>query len=122
MVPLIQSFGFKNGAPRDADMMFDVRFLPNPYWEPELRGLSGRDQAVANYLEASDEVEAMLQDTAAFLLRWIPCFERENRAYLTVAVGCTGGRHRSVFVVERLALRLREQYPALLVRHRDLAP
>lgn len=119
---LLQSFGFKNGAPRDADMVFDVRFLPNPYWEPELRGLSGRDAAIVRYLEASDEVTGMSEDMSAFLLRWIPCFEREHRAYLTVAVGCTGGRHRSVYMVERLAERLREEYQSLLVRHRDLEP
>lgn len=117
---LLQSFGFKNGAPRDADMVFDVRCLPNPYWEPELRGLSGRDEAVVRFLQSSEQARAICDDLSDFLGRWIPCFERENRAYLTVAIGCTGGRHRSVFVVERLAERLRGRHPGLMVRHREL--
>jgi len=117
---LLQSFGFKRGAPRDADMVFDVRCLPTPYWEPGLRALSGRDPPVVRFLEASPQVRDMCADLGAYLARWLPCFQRENRAYLTVAVGCTGGRHRSVYLVEHLAQALREDYPRLLVRHREL--
>ncbi len=117
---LLQSFGFKHGSPRDADMVFDVRCLPNPYWEPDLRGRTGRDEAVVKYLEASALVRDMCQDLHAFLARWIPCFEQENRAYLTVAIGCTGGRHRSVYMVDYLARLLAADYPGLLVRHREL--
>lgn len=117
---LLQSFGFKYGAPRDADMMFDVRCLPNPYWEAGLRGLSGRDQAVVNYLELSPEVQAMSDDLQGFLERWIPRFARENRAYLSVAIGCTGGHHRSVYIIEHLARYFSASYPGLIVRHREL--
>ncbi len=120
MSVLLQSFGFKHGSPRDADMVFDVRCLPNPYWEPELRGLSGRDPAVKCFLEASPLVTRMVDDLSAFLGHWLPCFARENRAYLSVALGCTGGRHRSVYLVERLAARFVPQYPGLIVRHREL--
>lgn len=118
---LLQSFAFKHGSPRDADMVFDVRCLPNPYWERELRGQSGRDDAVVAFLAASPLVRDMCEDLHAYLARWIPRFEQENRAYLTVAVGCTGGRHRSVYVVDYLARALRETYPDLMVRHRELA-
>ena len=118
---LLQSFGFKHGTPRDTDMLFDVRCLPNPYWDPNLRGLTGRDATVQAYLGKSDEVTAMCDSLATFLERWVPRFEEENRVYLSVSVGCTGGRHRSVYVVEALAERLRARYPLLLVRHRDLA-
>lgn len=117
---LLQSFGYKHGTPRDADMVFDVRCLPNPYWEPELRGLSGRDPAVARFLEHSPLVRQMLEDLTRFLGAWIPCFDRENRAYLSVAIGCTGGRHRSVYLVECLAARFAPDYPGLIVRHREL--
>jgi UPF0042 nucleotide-binding protein len=117
---LLQSFGFKHGAPRDADMVFDVRCLPNPYWVPELRGLSGRDGAVIDFLVASALVRQMDQQLGDFLAAWLPCFERENRAYLSVAIGCTGGRHRSVYLVERLARRFAGDFPGLIVRHREL--
>jgi UPF0042 nucleotide-binding protein len=116
----LQSFGFKHGAPRDADMVFDVRCLPNPYWETELRGLSGRDAAVVEFLSQSDEVCAMSDDLRTFLARWIPNFARENRAYLSIAIGCTGGHHRSVYIVEDLAQHLVASYPELIVRHREL--
>ena len=113
------SFGFKHGCPSEADMVLDVRFLPNPYFVETLSGLSGLDRAVAVYvLDTEDARELMtkLQDLLAFLL---PRFEREGKAYLTVAVGCTGGRHRSVAVVQELARRLAGRWP-LTVRHRDL--
>lgn len=117
---LVESFGFKHGSPRDADMVFDVRCLPNPFWKPDLRGLTGRDAAVVSFLAESGLVQDMCQDLHGYLARWIPRFEQENRAYLTVAVGCTGGRHRSVYVVDYLARHLREAYPRLMVRHREL--
>lgn len=116
----LQSFGFKYGAPRDTDMLFDVRCLPNPYWESGLRGLSGRDQAVVDFLQQSPEVQAMNADLQGLLDRWIPCFARENRAYLSIAIGCTGGHHRSVYVVDHLARHFSAAYPRLIVRHREL--
>jgi UPF0042 nucleotide-binding protein len=117
---LLQSFGFKHGAPRDADMVYDMRCLPNPYWEPALRGLTGRDRAVEEFLESSPLVRSMREDLAGFLDRWLPQFRQEKRAYLSVAIGCTGGRHRSVYMVEWLAGRLRQTYPNVIVRHQEL--
>lgn len=117
---MFQSFGYKHGIPLDADMVFDVRCLPNPHYVPELRPLTGKDAAVRAYIEASPEAMRMLADIRRFVESWLPCFIRDNRAYLTVAVGCTGGQHRSVYFVETLgqAFRGREQ---VLVRHRELA-
>lgn len=117
----LQSFGFKHGAPRDADFVFDARVLPNPHWEPALRDFSGLDTPVADFLAASARARELIQDLDAFLDRWVAAFEAENRSYLTVAVGCTGGRHRSVYVVERLAEGLRRRGRQTLVKHRDLA-
>lgn len=117
---LLQSFGFKNGVPEAVDFVFDVRCLPNPHWQEELRTASGRDPEVAAFLEKSPETGKMLRDIGDFLSAWLPAFARENRAYITVAVGCTGGRHRSVYLVEKLAERLREDYPQTLVRHAEL--
>jgi len=116
----LQSFGFKHGAPRDADMLFDVRCLPNPYWQAELRGLTGLDKEVGVYLRSQPEVLEMMNSLEQFLAPWIPRFERENRAYLSIAIGCTGGRHRSVFLVEALAARFCNEFPGLIVRHREL--
>ena len=118
---LLQSFGFKNGVPADSDFVFDVRCLPNPHWEEALKPLSGRDQPVVDYLESYDEVTEMFSSIYGFLETWIPRFEMENRSYMTVSVGCTGGRHRSVYLVERLAGELSKQRSKLSVRHRDLA-
>jgi UPF0042 nucleotide-binding protein len=117
---LFQSFGFKHGIPLDADLVFDVRCLPNPHYVPELRPLTGRDQAVAAYIEASPDAMAMLADISGFVENWLPCFIRDHRAYLTVAIGCTGGQHRSVYFAETLAANFgrREQ---VLVRHRELS-
>lgn len=115
------SFGYKHGIPLDADFVFDVRALPNPYWEPELRQLNGRDERVAAFLNAQPAVEKMLKSLKSFLSQWIPAFEKDNRAYLTVAVGCTGGNHRSVYVVERLAEVFRGESGGVLVRHRDMS-
>ena len=103
---LLESFGFKHGLPADADFVFDVRCLPNPYWEPELRPLTGRDRLVREFLEKEPQVQAMVDDITAFLQRWIPRYRETQRAYLTVAIGCTGGQHRSVHVAEAVAERL----------------
>lgn len=115
-----QSFGYKNGLPSDADIVFDVRCLPNPYWVSSLRGLSGRDAAVAEWLAGQSGVNDMLESIASYLHRWIPDFLRSNRSYLTVAVGCTGGQHRSVYLVERLAERFRDASENVMVRHTSL--
>ncbi|MEW6254212.1 MAG: RNase adapter RapZ, partial [Planctomycetota bacterium] len=117
---LFQSFGFKHGIPLDADLVFDVRCLPNPHYVAELRPLTGRDQPVKDYLEASPNAMAMLADIRAYVENWLPCFIQDHRSYLTVAIGCTGGQHRSVYFAETLAaaFRAREQ---VLVRHRELA-
>ena len=117
----IESFGFKHGVPADADFVFDARCLPNPHWEPELRPLTGRDAAVADYLARQREVTDYLEDAAVFLRRWIPCFQRENRSYLTVAIGCTGGQHRSVYLAERLADELGGLGGEITVHHRELS-
>ena len=117
---LFQSFGFKLGLPADADMVFDVRCLPNPYWEPTLRSLTGQDPAVAAFLESHAEVDEMFATLRGFLERWIPAYEASNRSYLTVAVGCTGGHHRSVYLVERLARHFRPLRDQVLTRHREL--
>lgn len=113
------SFGFKHGLPADADFVFDVRCLPNPHWEPRLRDLSGRDPPVIEFLEAAPLVHDMTAQLRAFLDSWLPRFEADQRSYLTVAVGCTGGHHRSVYIVERLASHLSSQGRHVLVTHRD---
>jgi len=118
---LFQSFGFKQGVPRDADFVYDARCLPNPHWEPELRPLSGRDEPVARYLGEYPDVQRYKEDIVCFLEQWIPCFEREGRSYLTVAIGCTGGQHRSVYLVEQLASHFRTCGRRIQTRHRDLA-
>src|SRR5690606_25867204 len=118
---LFQSFGFKEGIPLDADLVFDVRCLPNPFYDPKLRPLCGMDREVCDFLEAIPDVASMLQDIGDFVERWLPHFLRDNRAYLTVAIGCTGGQHRSVYMVERLAERFQGQAP-IVVRHRQLPP
>lgn len=117
---LIQSFGFKYGIPQDADMVFDARCLPNPYWVPELRELTGLDENVVHYLEAEPVAAEMVASIKVFLETWIPRFESEDRSYLTVAIGCTGGRHRSVFVAEVLAEHFKNERDAVLVRHREI--
>ena len=117
---LFQSFGFKHGIPLDADLVFDVRCLPNPHYVPDLRPLTGRDPAVQAYIEASPDAMAMLAEISAFVENWLPCFIRDHRAYLTVAIGCTGGQHRSVYFAETLAAAFRER-EQVLVRHRELS-
>ncbi len=117
---LFESFGFKHGIPLDADLVFDVRCLPNPHYVAELRPLTGCDQAVVQYLEASPDAMALLTDIRGFVENWLPCFIRDHRAYLTVAIGCTGGQHRSVYFAETLATAFRER-EQVLVRHRELS-
>jgi len=116
---VFESFAFKHGVPLDADYVFDVRVLPNPHYVRELRPLTGRDEPVAQYLRAQPEVNEMLAQIEAFLVRWLPAFEHDQRSYLTVAIGCTGGQHRSVYFVETLARHFRER-AATLIRHREL--
>ncbi len=115
-----QSFGFKHGVPLDADFVFDARALPNPYWRPELRGQTGKDQDVISFLQEQPLVNELFQDIAQFLERWIPRFEAEGRTYLTVAIGCTGGQHRSVYLVESLVNLFKNTYLKVIVRHREL--
>ncbi|HEX4985636.1 MAG TPA: RNase adapter RapZ [Burkholderiales bacterium] len=117
---LFQSFGFKHGIPLDADMVFDVRCLPNPHYDPQLRPLTGHDAPVIAFLESNDSVRAMLGDIRDYVEKWLPCFVSDNRAYLTIAIGCTGGRHRSVYFAETLAAHFRDGWK-VLVRHRELA-
>jgi UPF0042 nucleotide-binding protein len=117
---LFESFGFKNGVPLDADLVFDVRCLPNPHYDPELRPLSGRDQAVIEFLEQAPRVQKMCDDISRFIVDWLPDFIADNRSYLTVAIGCTGGQHRSVYLAEKLAKRFNTQQK-VLVRHRELS-
>ena len=117
---LIESFGFKNGIPADADFVFDLRCLPNPYWKLELRGLTGQDKEVTDFLDAQPKFLAMFDDIRGFLERWIPEYQSINRGYLTIAVGCTGGQHRSVYMVEKLASDLKQQHDPVLARHNDL--
>ena len=122
MAVLFESFGFKSGIPLDADLVFDLRSLPNPHWFPELRHLTGRDAPVAEFLAASAEVDEMLADIGSFLARWLPRYAASNRSYTTVAIGCTGGRHRSVYAAERLLERFAPQFPGARLRHRELGP
>jgi UPF0042 nucleotide-binding protein len=116
---LFQSFGYKHGVPLDADLVFDVRCLPNPHYEPLLAPKSGKDTAVIEYLEGQPEVERMYDDIHRFVSNWLPEYARDNRNYLTVAIGCTGGQHRSVYLVERLARAFTDDYQ-VLTRHREL--
>jgi len=117
---LFQSFGFKYGIPLDADFVFDARSLPNPYWVAELRGHNGKDQPVIDFLQRESIVQEFLQDISQFIERWAPRFESDNRSYLTIAIGCTGGQHRSVFLVEALGRYFRNKIPNVIVRHREL--
>ncbi|WP_459616742.1 RNase adapter RapZ [Bordetella sp. 2513F-2] len=117
LVLTFESFAYKRGVPNSADLVFDVRCLPNPYYDRTLRPLTGRDQPVADWLAGFDAVGQMIDDIAGFISRWLPAYTQDTRSYLTVAVGCTGGQHRSVYVVEQLARRFASHRP-LLVRHR----
>ena len=117
---LFESFAFRDGIPLDADWVVDARMLPNPHYEPGLAPLTGRDAPVIEYLERQEKVGEFLEDLRAFLARWLPEVRRDNRNYLTVAIGCTGGRHRSVYLAERLARAFAADW-RVLVRHRGLA-
>lgn len=117
---LFQSFGFKNGIPVDADIVYDVRCLPNPYWDVSLRTLTGADQAVIDFLDRQPLVSEMLDDISHYLKKWLPSFESNNRSYMTVGIGCTGGQHRSVYMCEQLSKRFRNDSNNVQVRHREL--
>ncbi|MFB0962247.1 MAG: RNase adapter RapZ [Pseudomonas sp.] len=116
---LIESFGFKRGVPVDADVVFDIRCLPNPYWKPDLRAYCGLDQPIIDYLNEQTDVEEMYADIYAYLAKWLPRFAASNRAYVTIAIGCTGGQHRSVYMAQRLGEALRQKLSNVQIRHRD---
>lgn len=117
---VFQSFGFKHGIPRDADLVFDVRCLPNPHWEPNLRAMTGNDNGVIQFLEKEAEVDEMYKDIHQFLDKWLPRFEASNRSYITIAIGCTGGQHRSVFLSNKLAKEFNLTFSDVQCRHRDI--
>jgi RNase adapter protein RapZ len=119
---LIESFGFKYGIPADADFVFDTRCLPNPYWSVDLRGHTGLDQEVIDFLDAEPDFNAMYDDIVGFLKRWFPRFEGARRGYLTIAIGCTGGQHRSVHMAEKIATELRKDHSPVLTRHNNVSP
>ena len=119
---LFESFGFKRGVPSDSDFVFDVRCLPNPYWKQQLRNQTGNDEGVIQFLESQVEVASMLADIIGFLTRWIPKFQHNNRSYLTVSIGCTGGQHRSVYLANRLHEHFATQHPFVQVVHKELSP
>ncbi len=116
---LFESFGFKNGLPLDADLVYDVRCLPNPHYDPVLRQMTGRDAPVIKFLDGTPLVQKMYEDISNFVENWLPSFVADNRSYLTVAIGCTGGQHRSVYLTEKLAQHFKSQQQVLL-RHREL--
>lgn len=118
---MFESFGFKHGVPINADFVFDVRCLPNPHWVPELRNLTGLDKPVVDYLGEHDEVKEMLDDVMSFVDKWIPRFEADNRSYITIAIGCTGGQHRSVYLVNKLANLTKTKHNNVLSRHREIS-
>jgi UPF0042 nucleotide-binding protein len=117
---LFESFAFKRGVPPDVDFSFDARCLPNPHWEPDLKPLTGLEPAVHSFLDGNQEVELMVTDIAGYLERWIPAFESQQRSYLTVGIGCTGGKHRSVYIAERLAAHFQQAREYVLTYHREL--
>ncbi|QIQ22327.1 RNase adapter RapZ [Zophobihabitans entericus] len=117
---VFESFGFKYGIPTESDFVFDVRFLPNPHWDPDLRPLTGLDQGVIDFLSRHWEVNNFIYQTNNYLLQWLPMLERNNRSYLTIAIGCTGGQHRSVYIVEQLAEFFRSRGKQVQTRHRSL--
>ncbi|MCX2982460.1 RNase adapter RapZ [Halieaceae bacterium IMCC14734] len=120
MSVLFQSFGFKRGLPSESDLIYDLRMLPNPHWDAKLRKLNGRDSDVIAYLQQQPVVEEYYQDICRFLDRWLPEYQANNRSYMTIALGCTGGQHRSVYVTERLYERYRQSYSEVHIRHREL--
>jgi UPF0042 nucleotide-binding protein len=118
---LFESFAYRHGVPDDADFVFDARAMPNPYWDPTLRMHTGRDAPVVKFLDEQVDVASFLADVTGFLERWLPSLVRSNRSYLTIAVGCTGGQHRSVYLAEKLAAHFNGKFGQTLIRHRDLA-
>ncbi len=121
MTVLFESFGFKHGLPIEADFVFDVRCLPNPHWEPHLRSKTGKDPEVAHFLENHFEVNRMFNEIRSLFDSWLPQFAADKRSYLTIAVGCTGGQHRSVYFIERLAAHFRDYPHRVITRHRELS-
>lgn len=117
---LFQSFGFKHGAPTDSDFVFDVRCLPNPHWEPKLRPLTGLDTDVIAFLQSQDEVQEMLDHIEGFMQYWLPKFKQQNRCYLTISIGCTGGQHRSVFIAQQLYDNFKDANDNVIIRHREM--
>lgn len=117
---LFESFGFKHGIPKDSDFVFDVRCLPNPYWDPSLRKFTGQDRPIQTFLKDEKTVINMFDDIQVFLTKWLPEFEANNRTYMTVSIGCTGGQHRSVYMAERLYKAYQDIYTNVQVRHREL--
>lgn len=117
---VLKSFAFRNGLPGDLDLLFDARCLPNPHWQADLRPFTGLNQEIQNYLDAQDLARELVDDIDGLLQRWAPRFQHQQRGQVTVGVGCTGGRHRSVYIVERLADRLRDRRSAVIVHHREL--
>jgi len=120
MVVVFESFGFKHGVPQDADYVFDARFLPNPFWEKDLKGHTGLDQPVQDFLSSQPIVTKFIWQINSFMMTWLPHLERNNRSYITIAIGCTGGKHRSVYIAELLANNLRKERDDVQSRHRDL--
>lgn len=118
---LVESFGFKRGVPADADLVFDARLLPNPHWESALRPLTGRDRQVAEFLEAHPQTAEFASDISQMLLRWLPLYGESQRSYMTIAIGCTGGQHRSVYIAERVFKDLAQQHAKVQIRHRELS-
>lgn len=118
---IFQSFGFKHGQPTSTDFMFDVRCLPNPYWEPELREFTGKEEPIINFLSEQQPVQDMFSDIRKFIERWLPIFENENRSYLTISIGCTGGRHRSVYLCEMLSVHFNAVRDNVSIRHREIS-
>lgn len=120
MTIVLESFAFKRGVPQDVDFIFDARILPNPYWIKELRDLNGRDAAVREWLEQDESVRGMQSDILDFLNNWLPEFQRSQRSYVTVGIGCTGGRHRSVYLVDKLASGLEKDFESVMIHHREM--
>jgi len=120
MVLVFESFGFKHGAPIDADYVFDARFLPNPFWEDNLKGLTGEDQPVQDFLASQAIITKFIWQINSFMMTWLPHLERNNRSYVTIAIGCTGGKHRSVYIAEQLAKQVSKERDDVLTHHRDI--
>ena len=120
LILTFESFGFKRGLPMASDLVFDVRCLPNPYWDKDLREYTGKDEPVIKYLESFSEVKDMIDDIEGFVKKWLPFYQKQNRPYLTVSIGCTGGQHRSVYIAEQLAKRFSKYQGSVIIRHRTL--